>query len=155
MVESDATIGEASESDGWKPWSASERESFFEAIARNGRASWQITSACVVAVAVLTAVVAVLLSPLLIGLAGLTLDVVNVAIPMPDLLGALGRRLDTVLDEKTFSAAGLIQLTALAAMPGFALMGVASTRSRPLTAVLGRRVVRSPARQRSRRAAPS
>ena len=124
------TIGPAAarrlqaEERGWVPWTAPEREDFFAAIARHRRASWRITYACVFAIAVLTLVVAVLLSPLLICLIGLMVDIVNLIAPMPDVLGAFGRYIDPLFDEKTFTYTRLVHASALAAIPGLLVMGV-------------------------------
>jgi Zn-dependent protease with chaperone function len=108
----------------WTPWSAAERESFFDAIARHRRASWRITAACVFAVTVLTMVVAALLSPLLICVIGLVVDVINLLIPMPDVLSGFGRWIDPLFDEKTFTTALAIKATAVASLPGLGVMAV-------------------------------
>jgi hypothetical protein len=108
----------------WTPWSAAERESFFDAIACHRRASWRITAACVFAVAVLTVVVAALLSPLLICLIGLLADVINLIVPMPDVLGRFGRWIDPLFDEKTFTTALALKATAVASIPGLGVMAM-------------------------------
>jgi len=137
------TIGPAAarrlqaEERGWVPWTAPEREDFFAAIARHRRASWRITYACVFAIAVLTLVVAVLLSPLLICLLGLLVDIVNVIVPMPDVLGGFGRYIDPLFDEKTFTYTRLVRAAALAAIPGLLVMGV-------IVLALNRALKRSP-----------
>lgn len=109
---------------GWVPWTAAERESFFDAIARHRHASWRITFACAFAITVLALVIAVLLSPLLICLLGLAVDLVNLALPMPDLLGRFGNWIDPLFDEKTFSGSLLFQAASVAAIPGLLVMGV-------------------------------
>ncbi len=135
MVEIGAS--ETTDGAGFEPWRPGERESFFAAIDRNRRASWQITGACAIAIGVLAVVVAVLLAPLLVGIVGLAIDLVNLVVPMPDVLGAIGRRLDVVLDEKTFTIGALVSVTALAAIPGLVLMAIA-------VFVLHRALARSP-----------
>jgi Zn-dependent protease with chaperone function len=110
---------------GWVPWTASERESFFDAIARHRRASWRITFVCALAIAVLTVVLAVLLSPLFICLIGLAVDIVNLIVPMPDVLGGFGRWIDPLFEEKTFTYSLLFKAAAVAAVPGLAVMAVA------------------------------
>ena len=59
------------------PWSPAERESFFAAIERNRRASWQVGVAATLAATVIAVIVASLMAPLLYGIAGLLLDVLN------------------------------------------------------------------------------
>lgn len=110
---------------GWVPWTAAEREDFFDAIARHRRASWRITVACAFAIGVLALVIAVLLSPLLICLIGLAVDLVNLALPMPDVLGRFGNWIDPLFEEKTFGWRLLLQTTSVAAIPGLAVMAVA------------------------------
>jgi len=108
----------------WTPWTAAERESFFDAIARHRRASWRITFVCAFAVIVLTLVIAALLSPLLICALGLAVDAINLIVPMPDVLGGFGKWIDPIFDDKTFTYALAIKATAVAAIPGLAVMAV-------------------------------
>ena len=65
-------------------WTAAQRESFFEAIARNRRAAIRVTVVAWLCGALFTAVFAVLMSPLLIGLIVLAIDAANFAHPLPD-----------------------------------------------------------------------
>ena len=84
----------------WRPaWTPAERESFFAAIARHQRASWRVTLLAGACIAVLAFIVAVLMSPILYALAGLVLDLVNLAIPMPDLTRTMMRSLGAVVDQ--------------------------------------------------------
>src|ERR1044071_2894176 len=69
-----------------RPMTNDQRETFLAAIARHRRASWRVTAACVIAVAGVSVVVAILMSPLLYCLIGLALDIVNFWRPMPDVL---------------------------------------------------------------------
>lgn len=110
----------------WKSLSPEERETFFEAIARHRRASWRVTVACAVAVVVLTVVVAILMAPLLYGLLGLSLDLVNFFTPAPDLLGFLFRLIDPLFESKQVTTAMFVRVGAVAALPGLALMGLAT-----------------------------
>ncbi|HEU0199386.1 MAG TPA: M48 family metalloprotease [Burkholderiaceae bacterium] len=110
---------------GWIPWSPTERESFFDAIERHRRASWRVAAVCAVAIAVLTLVLAVLLAPLIICALGLAIDVANLIVPMPDVLGAVGRAIDPLFEEETFDLVRLLHATALAAIPGLAVIGLA------------------------------
>jgi Zn-dependent protease with chaperone function len=106
----------------WTPWTAAERESFFDAITRHRRASWRITFVCAFAIAVLTVLQAILLAPLLICLLGLAVDVINLIVPMPDVLGRFGHWIEPVFDEKTFTWALFACATSVAAIPGLGLM---------------------------------
>ncbi len=109
------------------PWSATERESFFDAIDRHRRATWRVTAICALAVALLALVESVLLAPLFYCVAGLLLDLVNLLVPMPDLLGMAGRVLGPIVDapEKA-SLASLGRLLVLAALPGCLAMALAA-----------------------------
>src|SRR5262249_40928948 len=109
---------------GWVPWTAAERESLFDAIARHRRASWRITCACVFAISVLALVMAVMLSPLLVSLIALVVDVINIVVPMPNVFGWLNDALNPLFDERTFSFSRLVTTAGIAAIPGLLLMGV-------------------------------
>ncbi len=86
--------------DHWTPiWSPEERESFFAAIARNRRASWQVGLAALMGAGVVATIVASLMAPLFYGIIGLTLDVINFLIPTPDLLGLMFERIEVVVDS--------------------------------------------------------
>jgi Zn-dependent protease with chaperone function len=102
---------------------AGERESFFAATARHRRAAWQVSAACGTAALLLALTASALMAPLVYCVIGLAVDVANLAVPMPDLLGALGRMLDPVLDGHAGSAGQLLQIALLAALPGLLLMG--------------------------------
>jgi Zn-dependent protease with chaperone function len=100
-------------------WTAEERESFFAAIARHRRAAWQVSAVAAVCIAILAFVVATLTSPLFYALIGLLLDVINLFVPMPDLLGAVGHILSDVSDHmETVSLARWLYLALIAALPG-------------------------------------
>src|SRR5581483_870200 len=103
---------------GWKTLTEAQRETFLAAIERHRRASWRVTIACALAVAVLAVAVAILMAPLLYCLVGLAFDLVNLATPAPDVMGWMGRRVDRLLSSdhvppEMFAQAGLI-----AALPG-------------------------------------
>lgn len=106
----------------WQTWSAAERESFFTAIARHRRAAWRVTAACAVGYVLLSAIVALLLAPLLWCVAGLLVDVFNLAVPMPDLLGALGRFVDPLLEDAPVPMGRIAQILCVAAAPGLVAM---------------------------------
>jgi Zn-dependent protease with chaperone function len=120
-------MADAREADerGWIPWGPGERESFFDAIERHRRASWRMTAVCAFAIGVLALVLAILLAPLLICLIGLAVDVVNLVLPMPDVLGGFGSWIDPLFDEDTFRLDLLGKAMAVAAVPGLVVMGIA------------------------------
>lgn len=107
------------------PWSAGERESFFAAVARHRRAAWQVTAACSMAALMLALVAAVLMAPLFYGAIGLAFDAANLARPVPDLLGALGRLLEPLLPGRTISSERVAAIVLLAALPGLLLTACA------------------------------
>src|SRR5689334_14092690 len=83
-----------------RPMTNDQRETFLAAIARHRRASWRVTAACVVAVAGVSVVVAILMSPLLYCLIGLALDIVNFWRPMPDVLTWAVREVEALSNAK-------------------------------------------------------
>ena len=121
--------GDATAPDGdlhWQPaWTPEERESFFAAIARHERASWRVTLLAAACIAVLAFIVAVLMAPILYALAGLVLDLVNLAIRMPDLTGAMMRGLGEVTDQmETLPWTRWLGVMAVASIPGLLLLGL-------------------------------
>jgi Zn-dependent protease with chaperone function len=102
-----------------------EREDFFNAVARHRRTAWRITAVCGLAYAVLALVMSVLLAPLLYCVAGLVLDILNLLVPMPDLLAYAGKLLSPVVDDPSvLPAAYLIKFILLASVPGLLLMAM-------------------------------
>jgi len=121
----------------WQPgWTPEERESFFVATARHERASWRVTIVAGAGILVVAFIVAVLMAPILYALLGTLLDLVNLAIPMPDLTRALLRRLGDVVDRmETLPWTRWLAVTAVASIPGVLLMGlVVATLARALRA---------------------
>jgi hypothetical protein len=74
------------------------------------------------------------MAPILYALAGLALDLVNLAIPMPDLTGAMLRGLGDVTDQPgKLSSARWLGVLAIASIPGVLLLGlVVATLARAL-----------------------
>ena len=100
-------------------WTAEERECFFAAIARHRRAAWQVSAVAGIGIAILAFVVATLTSPLFYSLIGLLLDVINLLVPMPDLLGAVAETLAYVSDNmETQPVTAWLSLVLVAALPG-------------------------------------
>jgi Zn-dependent protease with chaperone function len=108
----------------YQPLTAAERESFLDAIARHRRAAWQVNAVCALCVAVLAAVVALLVAPLWWALIGLVVDLANLVVPMPDLLGAVFGLLDRISDGTPQPSAGIAAVLALMVAPGAIAMGV-------------------------------
>ena len=107
-----------------RPWTPQERETFFAAIERHRRAVWQVGAASQACILALGLVVAILLSPLLYAMLMLILDVINFAIPTPDLMKSIMGGLDPVLDHPgTLSAGRWLYITGIAALPGLLVMG--------------------------------
>ncbi|HJZ78587.1 MAG TPA: M48 family metalloprotease [Vicinamibacterales bacterium] len=107
-------------------YTVTDRETFDAAIERHQRAAWRVTTACAVAVAVLAIVVAILMAPLLYCAIGLLLDALNFFTPTPDLLGSLGRQIDTLSESATVDTALLVRTGLILAAPGVALMVIAA-----------------------------
>jgi Zn-dependent protease with chaperone function len=109
----------------WQPWQGTEREDFFNAVTRHRRTAWRITVACGLAYAVLALVMSLLLAPLLYGVAGLVLDILNLLFPMPDLLAYAGKLLAPIVDDPAaVPTADLLKFILLASAPGLLLMVV-------------------------------
>jgi len=115
--------------DGQEParahWTASERESFFDAIARHRRAAWRVTLASSLANVLVALIVAILMSPIFYSVLGLLLDVINIIVPMPNLLGTIMDALGAWSDAPdSVTTAGWIRFLTLAAVPGIVWMVV-------------------------------
>ncbi|WML89474.1 M48 family metalloprotease [Thiothrix lacustris] len=107
----------------WQPWQGTEREDFFNAVARHRRTAWRITLVCGVAYAVLALVMSLLLAPLLFGVAGLVLDILSLLFPTPDLLAYAGKLLSPIVDDpRAVPLADLLSFILLASAPGLLLM---------------------------------
>jgi Zn-dependent protease with chaperone function len=102
-------------------WTPGEREDFFAAIERHRNATWRVSLACGFSATVLALVVAALLAPLLFCVAGIAVDLLNLLLPMPDVLGELGRAVDRLTEPKAALAAQ-VRMLALATLPGALLM---------------------------------
>ena len=109
----------------WSTWSAGERESFFEAIARHRQAAWRVTLASGTANTVVAVIVATLMAPLFYGTLALALDVINIAVPAPNLIASIMSALGPAMDApETISVGRWLQLLVFAAIPGLIWMGV-------------------------------
>lgn len=102
------------------------RESFLDAQRRHRRQGWRWALSTAFVVAVLMAVIAGLLAPLIFVVVGLLCDLANLLVPMPDPLGAAGQWLAAVTDEqRSVPWSRVATLVAVAALPGMAMLGVA------------------------------
>ena len=100
-----------------------EREAFFAAQARyrSSARRWSLLMSLVVFA--MTLVISLLLAPVTLALLGLLADLVNLAVPMPDVLGRIGRLLDSVIDSKLpVPVSRLVVLGVMAALPGFVIL---------------------------------
>lgn len=100
-----------------------ERESFFAAQARYRRDARRWGVAMTVVVTIITAAISLLLAPVTYALIGLLLDLVNLAVPMPDLIGAAWHMLDALTNgDRAVPAARIVETGVLAALPGFGVL---------------------------------
>ena len=94
-----------------------DRETFFAAQVRHRQASWKLAALCILAVVLLGVPIAMVVSPLVIGAAILVFDLINLFVPAPDLLGAVGHLADRLHDP-----AGQLAFYALLALPGIVVV---------------------------------
>lgn len=107
----------------WQPWQAQEREDFFATIEKHRRLAWRVTAVCLLAYSILALVMSVLLAPLIYCVIGLVFDLLNLLIPMPDLLGSMLRFITALLDDPLQVALPeLLKGLSLALLPGLVLM---------------------------------
>lgn len=105
-------------------WTAEERESFFAAVERHRRAAWQVTLASSGVNALVAFIVAALMAPLFYVVLSLILDIINLIVPMPNLVTILGRQIGSSFDHpETVSVGRWTYLLVLAALPGLVWMG--------------------------------
>jgi Zn-dependent protease with chaperone function len=123
-----AAQDEATTTPPWLAWSDVEREHFLDAAARHRRTAWRITAACALAALLLCLVLSLLLAPLVHVVLGLALDLVNLAVPAPDLLSHVGGLIDaavTSLEEgRPLPGGAWIELTLVIVLPGLVVMAV-------------------------------
>jgi Zn-dependent protease with chaperone function len=130
------------------PWRSLERESFFRAIERHKRAAWRVAALCTLANGALAFVVATLMSPLFYAGLALALDLINLAVPAPDLVDRIGSILGPAFDHPESVPLGHWFLWALiAALPGLLWMSILLARiSKVLRASAGFAAGELPAR---------
>ena len=113
----------------WQPWQKQqEREDFFDAVARRRRTAWRVMAVCGIAYVVLAVVMSLLLAPLLYGIMGLVLDLLNLLFPTPDLLayagGLVGPIIDNLDKPEVLSNTEWTTVVGLASLPGLVLMAL-------------------------------
>jgi len=105
-------------------WTAEERESFFAAVERHRRAAWRVTLASSGVNALVAFIVAALMAPLFYVVLSLILDIINLIVPMPNLVAILGGQIGPAFDHpETVSVGRWVYLLVLAALPGLVWMG--------------------------------
>jgi Zn-dependent protease with chaperone function len=105
--------------DDWQAFSSTERESFFAAIARHRRAAWRVTLVSWIGILLAGLVIAILTAPLFYAVIGLSLDLVNLFIPMPNLLGDLVDYMGALQDSPDPVPVGAwVRIGFYAALPG-------------------------------------
>ena len=107
----------------WTPFTSTERESFFDAIARYRRAVWRVTLASTIANALTAVIVATLMAPLFYSVFVIVLDIINITVPMPNLAGIIFEKISPMMDApEKVSVAAWFQLFLHAAWPGLIWM---------------------------------
>ena len=103
-----------------------ERESFFASIARHRRAASRVSAIAGACATVLALVVAILMAPLLYAIIGLVLDLLNLAVPMPDVMRSVTEAVGALTDHPEAVAPDRwIYVGLIAALPGLAVMALA------------------------------
>ena len=99
---------------------------FFDEQARNRSASKRYALLCYLLVATMCSVMSVLLAPILVSIFGLALDLVNIVVPMPNVLGPVWSAVSAVIDEldNPGAAGKVLNLAALGAIPGLVCLGI-------------------------------
>ncbi len=105
------------------PFSAAEREDFFASIARHRRAAMRIGWLADACALVLALVVAMLMAPLLYALLGLLMDLVNLVVPTPDLIGTATDAVGDLIDPTgPVPAWRYVEIALLSAIPGLVVI---------------------------------
>lgn len=114
-----ADIGQAHGGTQLVPFSAAEREDFFTSIARHRRAAARVgwlANACALGLAL---VVAMLMAPLFYAVLGILLDLVNLLLPTPDLIGTINTAVMGLIDPpQPVPPWRYVELALLSAIPG-------------------------------------
>ena len=107
-------------------FTAAERESFFDSIARHRASAARLALVAFACATVLALVVAALMAPLLYALIGLLLDLVNRVTPTPDLIRSITADMSALIDQlEAVPLSRWLGLVLVAAVPGLVLMALA------------------------------
>jgi Zn-dependent protease with chaperone function len=118
--------GELTEPNASQRFESRDRESFFAAQARNRRATWRISALCVLAAALMGIPLALIITPLLYGVALIIADAVNLFSPLPPEFWRLASEvsrfgrvaLDWLLQQKAADPQALAIGVAVMLLPG-------------------------------------
>ncbi len=117
-------------------WTASERESFFDAIARHRRAGWRVTLASHAANFIVALIVAAMMSPLFYAVICLLFDIVNIFHRVPNVVAAIGAVLGPLTDKpESVPLARWIYVAVVATAPGLVWMAILLTALRRMLRV--------------------
>ena len=102
---------------------SADRTHFADEQARHRRAARRYAALCTLVVLLMCAAMSVLLAPVIIAIIGLAVDVVNLVIPMPNLLGVVWQHVDAVIDQLDNPGAigRVATLAAWGAIPGIVM----------------------------------
>lgn len=104
-------------------FSPEQRELFFASIARHRRGAAWLQRLADVCALMLALVVAMLMAPLCYAIIGLLLDLVNLVVPMPDLIGPATNAVTGLIDApEAIPLPRYLQIALYAAIPGACLM---------------------------------
>ncbi|MFN0304069.1 MAG: M48 family metalloprotease [Burkholderiales bacterium] len=103
-----------------------ERTNFFDEQRRNRQSSRYYAWLAYALVGVMCLVMSVLLAPLIWGLIGLLVDIVNLVLPMPNMLGSVWKVVDHAIDglDKPGAMARFVPLAGFGAIPGLLFLAL-------------------------------
>lgn len=117
-------------------WTAQERESFFDAIARHRRASWRVSAASHFANVIVAVIVAAMVAPLFYAFVCLGFDVVNLIHRAPNMVAIISAIVGPLVDApETVPLSRWIVVALLATAPGLLWMTVLLTAVRRMLRV--------------------
>jgi Zn-dependent protease with chaperone function len=123
MAQGEGELGAAMTESELPIFTPDERESFLESIARHRRGAMRLGWLADACALLLALVVALLMAPLCYAVLGLTLDLVNLAAPMPDLIGPATDAVSGLIDAPNAISPGrYVEIALFAAAPGVCLM---------------------------------
>jgi hypothetical protein len=127
-------------------WTAQERESFFDAIARHRRASWRVSAASYFANGIVALIVVAMMASLFYAFVALCFDVVNLVVHVPNVVATIGTIVGPLVEPPgTVPVSRWIAVALLATAPGLAWMTVLLTALRRMLGVVSNVRQRRPA----------